>query len=545
MAMEEIERKRFIVRTVAEKVRSLMLKRLSGEDLVGARIRVNRDELVRAIHFAARRASKSHREDEDLYGTSARAKVRRRKEAEDATAFDLLPEFLTGTILAANTAISKYYVSWDHCSTKDPHADGDDNKVQRDLTSEPQLPRWLGLHETVRNAEAAPAVEGIVDVPAQIVVAFDMPEITPSTIGHAAGKTSSSATPKPEAEELLAADIFRCCGLCQGARSDKRSEAAENSDDIASVSEVDSAGDQDSTTGDTAFVSCTKCRQSYHTLCMPPLVSPYPAATVNKDGKKTSKDKRFGDDWLCWFCTECGECKANSWEKQVHNVDLKELILSYDRTFRFYAGAKRECRTNRFLCVGCVDKYSLLKKEYCPICLETYPSDQELKHRDIAEQNPVQPAPKAPNPFVELFARLNNSTEFSNVNDLDVPGGFAVPKYLSEALPVMRRLKSYSDNHSVTVAVEESSRRKLAAVATSNQQRSGAGNNLQSPVKKRLHSTNLKSKFGELMQQSSEECRTSPERALNRDLDIGLEDKNQSEDTCEGMVRHFVLSFVI
>lgn len=529
MAVAEIERKRFIVRSIAEKVRALILKRLCGEDLVGIRIRVSRDDLVRAVNLASRRGTRSHRDSDDMYETTARSKARRRQETDDGGSYDSLPEYLTGTIIAANIGYSKYYIAWDD-SSGDPLLRADtDIKEQLRTFSTAHLPRWLGLHDAVRSAEVAPPVDGMIDVAAQVDIAFDMPVVTSTSVDR---KNSIAE----QESELPSSAMFRCCGLCRGASFDAPAVASDShADDTASLSDDGSVNDRDRLDDPAALVSCSKCRQSYHSSCMPPVVTPYPIVSGGKEAKRSPKDKRAGDEWTCWFCTECAECKVNVWEKQIYNVDLKELISSYDRTFRVFAGAKRECQTNRLLCVGCVDKYSLLKKEYCPICLETYPSDNELKQRDAADLAPIMGSCNASDSYMATYCKLNDY-ESSNTQKSESPVSFVVPKYLSQALPVIQRLKSYSDTHAPPTLAEIASKRKSTLAGSSTQRRGGAGD-IQSPVKKRMHSTLQKSKFGELMQQSSEECKISAEKILDIESYSAIADKNQSEDMCDGMVR--------
>jgi hypothetical protein len=141
--------------------------------------------------------------------------------------------------------------------------------------------------------------------------------------------------------------------------------------------------------------------------------------------------------------------------------------------------------------------------------------------------------------YLDNYCELNDY-KLSNTQKPS-SSSFVIPKYLSQNLPVMLRLKSYSDSHA---PVERASKRKSAPSVSSKQQRGGTGN-IQSPVKKRLNSSHQKSKFGALMQQSSEEYKVSAGTGLDNEIEAASEDKTQSEDTCDGMVRPYFSSVVI
>jgi len=92
---------------------------------------------------------------------------------------------------------------------------------------------------------------------------------------------------------------------------------------------------------------CSVCKQGYHSGCMEPGHEP----KAPRDGAALTR-------WSCMYCKYCHSCKtmkptSSGWFDVEHLVGEKKVALSF--------------------CGPCHARYK--RREYCPICVQTYTAD--------------------------------------------------------------------------------------------------------------------------------------------------------------------------
>lgn len=85
------------------------------------------------------------------------------------------------------------------------------------------------------------------------------------------------------------------------------------------------------------------------------------------------------------------------WETQLNLINIKDLVNNSEKTGKLPSSFIPAVATEKILCEFCAEKYSDSKKEYCPICVRTYPSDEELaKGKKQSAEQPIEVAPLIP-----------------------------------------------------------------------------------------------------------------------------------------------------
>lgn len=147
---------------------------------------------------------------------------------------------------------------------------------------------------------------------------------------------------------------------------------------------------------------CDTCHKRYHSSCMPEV------ANFEADKSKKVSRPTHAHAWRCWFCTgnfyitftgihlcnlifyliACEECSASVWDTKLRRLSLDTVATKACGGSGHLANSVVE----KIVCVSCAEKFADDKKEYCPICVKVYPSDDEIIKKSRAKVHNTAPA---------------------------------------------------------------------------------------------------------------------------------------------------------
>jgi len=128
--------------------------------------------------------------------------------------------------------------------------------------------------------------------------------------------------------------------------------------------------------------------------------------------------------------------------------------------------------SEKLLCLQCLDKFSTAKREYCPICLHTYPSDAELAAKDTVLANAnvaVSIGEDVDKRMVDNLLRISNNKGgiISKNNTCPYTSAFAImPSQINN--PCSSMVKSPIKKRSDILCDENTDETSSCPIATSN-----------------------------------------------------------------------------
>ena len=343
------------------------MSKWSGTDLVGRQI---------STALAAFITDHSGEDEGSISGTRKRRRTIQSK-SKDGVA-DLGNKLygngprIIGHIRAYSVALNKFYVLW----TLDELS----NIADVDLSICRFVPPWIRFQGSSDSIDVCNS--------ASLILSASFPSLETLLVSGKYEANERVVTEKENSEEM---DFpLECCTLC--------GEAVLNfcgSPINEDVLDVFDRSDSYEEIYDSVFElkECQVCKKKYHGSCMPDIVA--------SEKLKKSPQRSECDFWTCWFCLgmwctmrsvceccclrvsvimlACEECNATAWSTALKKVFLTDVLTSPGLQKFSAKHGKSLNFGQKLVCDECSHKFSELKHEYCPICTQSYPSEEELR----------------------------------------------------------------------------------------------------------------------------------------------------------------------
>lgn len=345
-------------------LRTYPLRRWSGEGLVGRTVVAPISEFMYcnpASLLGDSLGPGKRRRQTGVLTTANNMELPSQPMETDAIVLDSASTSICGIIRAYNPALDKFYISWGF--VKVDSSEGHCKSVESMLALREEkgtirfIPPWVGCSELPYDGRGDPLD---VNIRAFLDLSLCFPDINYYTTFS---KTSSVVDAAVAGTPELTMDDLKCSLCCE---STIRFLNAPISEDCLRIVKD---GDAFNQTYSSVFSlkECDLCHRKYHEGCMPEITSD--VFDKSKKGPRLNQG-----NWCCWFCLECEECKASAWKSKLVRLNLTNLMISTGGTAKSLPISAAE----KVVCIACADKYSELKREYCPICIKVYPSDEEV-----------------------------------------------------------------------------------------------------------------------------------------------------------------------